>query len=167
MSYLDRSTSVATLKALMDDLLPEITAVLPVATKRPVLPEFYQVPFFDLEDDKRIQLCRVSLYEMPEVVTTQTGAARPDMSDQAYAIDISVVRGYMGDASDRGEFPLMLIRDAIIEWAKVVDAGLLSNGYIYTFAYVGSDLFERNERLTNRTLNFTAKRDLYKTQLNP
>lgn len=162
------SSSVKNVEALMDSLLDYLRNKMHFdndASKR-IFTEFFGVPFFELETDKRIKYARVALYEQPETTTDFIQDSRAIESVQTYNIDISVVRAYPKDSQTRGEFPLMELRDAIIEWAKEVDVFKLTNGYLLTFTYAGSDIVERNNRLTNRSLIFTSRRDLLKPQIN-
>jgi len=164
MNY-SNASSVEIVEVLMKDLLKYLYANIQGVPNRFIFHQFFGVPFFELETDKRIQFARVALYEQPEVVDLFVDDHRANLSDQAYHIDLSVVRAYTKDDHTRGEFPLMMLKDAIVDWSKQVDASQLTNGYIYTFGYTGTDIMERNERLVSRSLIFTARRDLYKPQI--
>ena len=164
MVYRD-SASADIVSVLMKDLIGYLKENFIQSKRQHIFEQFYGVPFFDLEPDKRIKFARIALYEQPEAVDLFVNDQRANLSDQAYNIDISVVRAYIHDDHTRGEFPLMALKDAIVDWSKQVDASLLTNGYIYTFGYTGTDILERNERLVSRSLLFTARRDLYKPQI--
>jgi hypothetical protein len=100
------------------------------------------------------------LYEISEQVTTRTGPSYANLSNQRYGLDVSVVRAYAKDDASRGELPLMDLRDAIVDWANLIDAGLLTSNKIYTFGYDGNSGITRNDRYVTMTMVFTALRDL-------
>lgn len=117
-----------------------------------------------LEQRKDIPRYRIAFYEINEDVTDRTGNFRPNLSQQVYGVDVSVVRGYHGDHAQQVEFVLLDLCDAIKEWVKTVEVGTLTNGNILTFNYLNSSGITRNELYVTRTLNFSALRDLTKNQ---
>lgn len=127
--------------------------------------ELYRQEPSIIEGRKDIPRYRVALYENAETVTDRTGNYRPNLSEQAYGIDISVVRGYHGDHADEAELVLLDICDAVKEWVKIVSVGTITNANILTFNYLNSSGLTRNEIYVTRTLNFSAIRDLTQTQI--
>jgi hypothetical protein len=129
-----------------------------------ILFERYAIPFVELEDRPDIRFARMAIYEDAETTTETVDGGRAHLSEQLYGLDISVIRAYSKDNADRGELPLMTLKDKVVEWAKAVNVQILSNNYIYTLTYSGGSPIFRNDKFVSRTLTFTAKRDLYKSQ---
>jgi hypothetical protein len=131
---------------------------------RTVLFEGYRVPPIDLESRTDIPRARIAIYETSEAVTEKGGPEYATLSRQRYGMDISVVRAYNRDDATRGEYPLMDIRDSIVDWASSLDAGFLTDNRIFTFGYDGSVGITRNDKYVTMTLSFSAIRDLSITQ---
>lgn len=160
---LTTSKSVSCIEAISASLHTHLNS----AFDEPVVSELFAVPFFELEERSDIRFARVALSEASEVVTLKVADERPSMSSQTFLIGISVVRAYRRNDASRGELWLMAIKDSIMEWAKVADFASLTGGYLYTFSYQQSENIERNNKFCSRSLIFTAKRDLAKTQTTP
>lgn len=129
-----------------------------------VLYENYRQDVNELDTRKDIVYARISVYELPENVTSIVDQGYGADSEQSYGIDITVVRGYSGDDATRGEFHVNALKDKIVEWSKSIDASAITDGYIYTFGYRASAEYIRNNRTVTRTLTFSALRDLLKNQ---
>lgn len=123
--------------------------------------ERYRVNPIELEGRNDIKKARISLYESSETVTVKTGPEYANLSLQRYGMDVSVVRAYMRDDASRGELPLLDLRDAIVDWANILDAGALTGNRIYTFSYNGNAGITRNDKYVTMTLAFSAIRDVF------
>jgi len=120
----------------------------------------------EIEARQDIKKGRIALYELDERVTTQTDAYRPNLSNQRYAIDINVPRGYAKSDASRGELPLLDIRDKVLDWSKQVDAGAVTSEGIFTFGYESSGGITRGTKYVSMTLIFQTIRDLAPSQTN-
>ena len=145
-------------REIIENLLTDLSLRL---NDRSIVYERYRVPPINLEGRNDIPRARVALYEVSEQVTTRTGPSYANLSNQRYGIDISVVRAYAKDDASRGELPLMDLRDAIVDWANLIDAGAVTDCKIFTFGYDGNSGITRNDRYVTVTLIFTALRDLF------
>lgn len=126
-----------------------------------ILIEAYRANLDDLETShKDIVRARMGLYEQSEDVTDAVGANVANLSVVTYGIDVSVKRAYINDNASRGELPLLDIKDTIIDWSAQLNAGLITDNRIYTFAYVGSNAIIRNAVFVTMTMNFAAIKDL-------
>lgn len=125
-----------------------------------ILYERYRIPPINLESRNDIPRARIALYEITEQVTIRTGASKANLSNQRYGLDISVLRAYKMDKANKGEYPLLDLRDSIVSWADGLDAGSLSESTIMTFGYDGNSGITRNDRYVTMTLVFTAIRSL-------
>ncbi len=129
-----------------------------------VIIERYRVPANELEARQDIKKARIALYELDERVTVQVDAARANLSDQRYGIDLTYVRGYAKNDASRGELPLVDLRDRVLDWAQQVDAGGLTDSAIFTFGYQGAGGITRGDRMVTMTMTFVSLRDLSITQ---
>lgn len=120
----------------------------------------------EIEARQDVKKGRISIYELDERVTTQTGNYRPNLSDQRYAIDINVPRGYAKSDASKGELPLLDLRDKILDWSKQLDSGAVTSEGIYTFGYESSGGITRGTKYVSMTLIFTSIRDLAPSQTN-
>jgi hypothetical protein len=130
-----------------------------------IIIEYYDQPIIDIESRKDIPFARVAFHEGTDNVTDYISSHIANMSNQTYFVTVSVVRAYMKNDHTRGEFPVMHLRDTMLEWAKTTNFSSITNGYIYTFGYAGAQSFQRNDRFVTRTFTFSAIRDLYKPQI--
>lgn len=129
-----------------------------------VVYEKYRVDAIELEGRSDIPKARITLYEDSEEVSTKQNVHKPNVSQQKYDIDVSVVRAYSGDKANRGELILLDYCDKVKEWLKTVDASNVSNAYILSLSYGGSTRPIRNPKYVTRTINCSAYRDIYLTQ---
>jgi hypothetical protein len=126
--------------------------------------ESYRVEAIQLEPRTDIPLARISLHEDSESAIDAVNNRRPNLSNQTYLIDVSVVRAYQGDKANRGELIMLDLCDKIKEWLKTTDFGTLTNLYLVSVAYSSSTRAIRNPKYVTRTLVLTARRDLYMNQ---
>jgi hypothetical protein len=129
-----------------------------------VIYEGYRVAPIELEPRSDIPRARIAIYELSEATTDKTGPEYANLSRQRYGMDISVIRAYIRDDASRGEFPVMDLRDSVLDWASTLDSGKTTNNRIFTFGYDGSVGLTRNDKYVTMTLNFSAIRDLSITQ---
>lgn len=149
-----------------NDILIALTANLKQSLAMSgIVYENYQQDLNELDTRKDFKFARIALYEVSEEVTNIVDDDRMNLSTQTYAMDISVVRGYIRDDMTRGEFPANALKDRIMQWAKSVNASLLTNSYIYTFGYRSASQYIRNRHTVTRTITFSAVRDLSKNQI--
>lgn len=150
--------------ASRDIIIAMIASLKDAVDDRTVLFEGYRVPPIDLESRTDIPRARIALYEASEAVTEKGGPEYATLSRQRYGMDISVVRAYNRDDATRGEYPLMDLRDAVVDWASSLDAGNTTENRIFTFGYDGSVGITRNDKYVTMTLAFSSIRDLSITQ---
>lgn len=131
-----------------------------------VLYENYTVPPANLEVRQDIKRARIAVYNHNESQIIKVGAEKPSDSRMQIGIDISVVRGYRGDDGSRGELPMLDLKDKIIDWIRNADAHSITNGYMSSIGYDGSQRPERNERFVTMTLQLSGQRDLIQQQSN-
>lgn len=127
--------------------------------------DLYRIQPQDLESQSSVKgHRRVALYEENDTVIEKTGAYKASLSNVRYSIDISVARAYQREDASSGELPLSDLRDWIMDWARNVDAGAVTNCGIYYFGYEGSTPITRLDVYVTQTLRFIAQRDLISTQ---
>lgn len=142
---------------LLADLKNTIKETEVVFEKYRELPE-------DLEPRQDIIKARIAIYNTAEDDVMRVSAEKPADSRQRYGIDISVVRGYRGDDAENHEMLALNIKDEIIDWIKVVDAFLVTEGSIHTFGYDGATDFVRRKRFATMTLQCSGIKDLLSLQ---
>jgi hypothetical protein len=107
---------------------------------------------------------RVALYCEAESVIERTGAYKASMTLSRYNIDLTVWRGYVNDSPEQAELVLCDYRDKILDWARTVDAGDVSNLKIDYLGYDGATGITRLSRTVTQTLRLIAERDLIHPQ---
>jgi|DEB0MinimDraft_6_1074348.scaffolds.fasta_scaffold00095_12 hypothetical protein len=129
-----------------------------------IIYERYRQSVAEIEQREDIPRARVALYEQSEVVDVRVDDEKANLSRARYGMDISVVRAYTNDDASQGELPLADIRDAVVDWARSLNASTITGQRIYTFGYDGNTGITRTARYVTMTLAFTAIRDLHSTQ---
>jgi hypothetical protein len=129
-----------------------------------VIYEKFRVEPIQIEPRPDIPLARIALYEDSESGIAPVSDYRANIGEQTYLMDVSVVRAYSGDKANRGELIALDICDMIKDWSKQANYADITGEYLYSFEYVSSSRFQRNEKYTTRTMTFLGKRDLYKAQ---
>lgn len=148
-------------RAIVDALIASLKAYI---NDPKVIFEKFRVEPIEIETRQDIPLARVALYEDTESAISPVSAYKPNMGEQTYLVDVSVVRAYQGDKANRGELIALDICDMIKEWVKATDISNTTGEYVYGLEYTSSSRFTRNDKYTTRTLTFVGKRDLYKDQ---
>jgi hypothetical protein len=132
--------------------------------ERYVTYELYRQSLQDLESRADIRDARIALYEQAEDVTTKVADYRANLSRATYAIDISVIKGYINNNAQDAELRLLDLKDKIMDWAQKVDASLLTGEYVHYFSYQQQTGIQRNPKFVTATLIFVAQRDYFKPQ---
>lgn len=127
--------------------------------------DLYRINPQDLESQSAVKgHRRIALYEETDTVIEKTGAYKASLTDVRYSIDISVARAYQREDASSGELPLSDLRDWVMDWARNIDAGAVTNCGIYYFGYEGATSITRLDIYVTQTLRFVAQRDLISTQ---
>lgn len=107
---------------------------------------------------------RIALFADNEDTVVRVGAFRASDSIQRYGIDISIDRAYRHDDQTHGEYPALNLKDAVIDWLRVVDAFNVTGGALNSIGYDGSSGFVRRKRYITLSLRISGQRDLLTTQ---
>ena len=132
--------------------------------ERYVTYELYRQSLQDLEARADIRDARIAIYEQAENVTTKVGDFRANLTQATYAIDISVIKGYVNNNAEDAELRLLDLKDKIMDWAQVVQPAILTDEYVHYFSYQQQTGIQRNPKFVTATLIFVAQRDYYKPQ---
>lgn len=132
--------------------------------ERLVTYELYRQSLQDLESRADIRDARIALYEQAENISTKVGDYRANLAQATYAIDISVIKGYINNNAEDAELRLLDLKDKIMDWAATVQPAILTGEYVHYFSYQQQTGIQRNPKFVTATLIFVAQRDYYKQQ---
>lgn len=130
-----------------------------------IIYEHYRELPEDLENRNTITQARIAIFHEAEESIVRHGAEKPADSRQRLGLDINVLRAYRGDTDAYGELPALDIRDAVVDWAKQVDAFATTGGGMNSLAYDGAAGFIRRKRYITLTLRLSGLRDLLQKQI--
>lgn len=134
-------------------------------TEKGMVFDAFQIPFFILDDDKRVGTGRVAFYEhTDEPDETLIGWSRPDETNQTYYVDISVPMVYLRTRKIQPYQRARSIRDLVIEWVKQVDVYTPSDGILLAARYAGTISDERGESVSHLRVAIVCRKDLIKNQ---